>query len=97
MGYHLRDDNDLRLSQFILDSWTSFARSYNPSPDRAFLKARGYTNTTLEFDQTGEWSPVTKSNTGALAMRLLQWGCKQVDFRDVEQCAALDWPLDYYV
>ncbi|TVY89163.1 Bile salt-activated lipase [Lachnellula willkommii] len=97
MGYHLRDDNDLRFSQFILDSWTSFARTYNPNPDRAFLKARGFTNTTMELDQAGEWSPITKSSTGALAMRQLQWGSKQVDFRDVEQCAALGWPLDYYV
>ena len=97
MGYHLRDDNDLRFSQFILDSWTSFARTYNPNPDRAFLKARGFINTTMELDQAGEWSPITKSTTGALAMRQLQWGSKQIDFRDVEQCAALGWPLDYYV
>jgi len=96
MGYNLRDDNDLRFSQFILDSWTSFARSYNPNPDQAFLKARGYTNTTLELDQAGEWSPVTKSNNGALSMRQLQWHGQQIDFRDVEQCAALGWPLDYY-
>jgi hypothetical protein len=37
MGYHLRDGNDLPFSQFILDPWSSFARSYNPNPDRGFL------------------------------------------------------------
>lgn len=97
MGYYLRDDNDLPFSQFILDSWTSFARTYNPNPDPAFLKARGYTNTSMELERAGEWSPVTKSNVGKLAMRQLQWPSKQVDFRDVEQCEALGWPLEYYV
>jgi carboxylesterase type B len=94
MGYHLRDDNDLRFSQFILDSWTSFAWNYDPNPDPALLKARGYTNTSMELEAAGEWAPVS---TEGMAMRQLQWSSKQVQFRDVEQCAALGWPLDYYV
>ena len=93
MGYPLRDDNDLPFSQFILDSWASFARTYNPNPDRGFLTARGYTNTSMELDVAGEWTPVTKDS---LTMRELQWPSLQSGFRDVEQCALLGWPLDYF-
>ncbi|CZR68152.1 probable cholinesterase [Phialocephala subalpina] len=91
-GLPLRDWNDLSFSQFILDSWASFARSHNPNPDPGLLKARGYTNTTMEIETAGLWQPVKK---GA-EMRELEWRSKQVAFRDVEQCAALGWPLTYY-
>jgi carboxylesterase type B len=93
MGLPLRDSNDLPFSQFILDSWASFARTYNPNPDRTFLKARGYVNTSMELNVAGDWRPV---KYGAWSMRALQWPSQQVGFRDVEQCAALGWPLDYY-
>ncbi|KAH6715868.1 cholinesterase [Leptodontidium sp. MPI-SDFR-AT-0119] len=92
-GLPFRDENDLPFSQFILDSWASFARSYNPNPNKGLLKARGYTNTLKELEMAGEWKPV---RTGGQDMRQLQWPSKQVDFRDVEQCEALGWPLDYY-
>lgn len=88
-----RDENDLKFAQFTLDTWASFARSYNPNPDKGYLKARGYANTLAELESAGLWEPVTK---GKYTMRELQWPSKQVGFRDVEQCAALGWPLDYY-
>ena len=92
-GLPLRDDNDLPFSQFVLDSWTSFARSGNPNPDRAFLKARRYVNTTWALEAAGEWLPVAYGNW---TMRGLQWPSQQIPFRDVEQCGVLGWPLDYY-
>ncbi|KAE8445400.1 hypothetical protein EG329_013413 [Mollisiaceae sp. DMI_Dod_QoI] len=88
----LRDWNDLTFQQFILDSWSSFARSYNPNPDPALLTARGYTNTTLEIQMAGLWEPVKAGSE----LRELEWPSKQMAFRDVEQCAALGWPLTYY-
>ncbi|KAN0105826.1 cholinesterase [Hyaloscypha variabilis] len=92
-GLPLRDDNDLPFSQFVLDSWVSFARSGDPNPDRSFLKARGYVNTSWALEAAGEWMPVEDGNW---TMRELQWPSKQVGFRDVEQCSVLGWPLDYY-
>ncbi|KAK2629552.1 hypothetical protein QTJ16_000372 [Diplocarpon rosae] len=89
-----RDANDIPFSQFVLDAWTSFARTYNPNPDRAFLEARGFRGTINELDVAGEWMPVGDGR--GLAMRELQWPSKQVGFRDVAQCAALGWPLDGY-
>ncbi|KAH6672076.1 cholinesterase [Halenospora varia] len=97
MGNPFRDDNDLPFSQFALDSWTSFARTYNPNPDPAFLKARGYTNTTLHIERAGQWPPLSKNAQGQYMMQELQWPSTRVAFRDVEQCAALGWPLDLYV
>ncbi|TAQ85351.1 hypothetical protein B7494_g6314 [Chlorociboria aeruginascens] len=94
MGNPIRDEHDIPFEQFIVDSWTSFARTYNPNPDRALLKARGYTNTTLELDLAGTWLPVSK---GGLEMRQLQWPSKQIGFQYVEQCATLGFPIDYYL
>ncbi|KAF4628794.1 hypothetical protein G7Y89_g9357 [Cudoniella acicularis] len=97
MGYPLRDENDLPFEQFILDSWTSFARSYNPNPDKGLLKARGYNYTSLQLEIAGQWAPISKSDIVRFPMRQLQWPSKQAAFRDVDQCAALGWPLDLYV
>jgi carboxylesterase type B len=96
MEYPLRDDNDLSFAQVILDSWVSFARSYNPNPDMRYLRARGYASTINHLKEAGEWKPLDKRGTGGLSMRQLQWPSKQVPFRDVEQCAALGWPLEFY-
>ncbi|KAJ6005510.1 hypothetical protein N7451_003454, partial [Penicillium sp. IBT 35674x] len=40
VGLPLRDDYDLPFEQYVLDSWASFARSADPTPDSQFLKAR---------------------------------------------------------
>ncbi|KAI9050625.1 hypothetical protein LZ554_005784 [Drepanopeziza brunnea f. sp. 'monogermtubi'] len=89
----MRDENDLPFMQFVVDAWTSFARTYNPNPDKGFLEARGYTNTSRQLEMAGEWMPVSKD--GGLEMRSLQWPSSQAGFRDLEQCAELGWPLDY--
>ncbi len=95
MGLPLRDENDLPFTQFVMDSWASFARSYDPNPDRGYLEARGYVNTTKELEIARKWEPVRLGDDGK-QMRELQWPSKQVGFRDVEQCKMLGWPLDYY-
>jgi carboxylesterase type B len=94
LGYHLRDENDLPFSQFALDSWTSFARTWNPNPDPGYLKARSYSNTLKEIETAGLWLPVDKTN---LQLRELEWPSKHIPFRDVEQCALLGWPIDYFI
>ena len=94
MGNPLRDENDLLFEQFVLDSWASFARTFDPNPDKAFLQARGYVNTLAEMQKVGEWMPVSKDN---LMLRQLEWPSKSIAFRDIEQCKLLGWPIDYFV
>ncbi|KAE9366345.1 hypothetical protein N431DRAFT_472891 [Stipitochalara longipes BDJ] len=54
----LRDDDNLQFEQFIVDSWASFLRTYNPNPDSKSLAARGHINTSAELSMAGLWKPV---------------------------------------
>lgn len=89
----LRDDYDLPFEQLVVDTWSSFARTFDPNPDPEYLKARGYSNTTQVIEQEGEWSPATKGN---LTLRALAWPPYQDKFRESDQCAGIDLPLTYY-
>ncbi|KUM64196.1 hypothetical protein ACN42_g2899 [Penicillium freii] len=91
-GLPFRDEFDLPFGQYVLDSWASFARAAKPTPDLAFLKARGYDNTTREIELTGIWEPFGKESQ----LRLLQWPSKMRDLDELEQCRALKLSLDYF-
>lgn len=91
-GLPFRDEFDLPYGQYVLDSWASFARVARPTPDLAFLKARGYVNTTREIEATGSWEPFGKESQ----LRLLQWPSGMRDLDELEQCRALELPLDYF-
>ncbi|GME47041.1 carboxylesterase from carbohydrate esterase [Neofusicoccum parvum] len=41
-GLPLRDEGDVPFAQHVLDAWTAFARTGDPNPDAAWLRARGY-------------------------------------------------------
>ena len=88
-----RDENDIPFSQFIVDSWTSFARTHNPNPDIDYLTARGYTNTINEIQMAGVWEPL---NTSQPSYRQLQWPSAQMPLNEGPQCQALGFSLDYY-
>jgi len=92
-GLPFRDEFDLPFAQSVLDSWASFARTANPTPNLGYLKARGYTNTTREVELTGPWTPFRR---GDYRLRRLQWPSVMVDLDEVEQCRALQLPLGYY-
>lgn len=94
IGLPFRDSNDLPFEQFVVDTWSSFARTNNPNPDWRYLQARGYTNTMRELERAGKWAPVTKDDQ---SLRRLQWPSSQVTFDEEEQCDALGLPLDYYI
>jgi carboxylesterase type B len=94
MGYPLRDENDLSFEQFVLDSWASFARTFDPNPEKGFLQARSYADTLTEMEKAGKWLPVNKDN---LMLRELEWPSRSIPFRDIEQCKLLGWPIDYFV
>ncbi|KAI9693000.1 MAG: hypothetical protein M1822_004995 [Bathelium mastoideum] len=92
-GQPERDENDIPFSQFIVDMWTSFARTHNPNPDLAYLLARGYNNTINELRTAGVWEPL---NTTQPSYRQLQWPSTQMPLNERAQCKALGFPLDYY-
>lgn len=92
-GLPERDGDDLPFEQLTLDSFTSFVRTYDPNPDRGFLEARRYTNTSEELERAGAWQPATKGN---LTLRALTWESYQDSFRELPQCEALGLPLTYW-
>lgn len=92
-GLPERDENDLPFEQLTVDSFTSFVRTYDPNPDRGFLEARRYTNTSDELDRAGAWRPATK---GDLTLRALTWESYQDSYRESQQCEVLGLPLTYW-
>ncbi len=80
----------------MLDSFASFARTYDPNPDPAFLVARGYASTLKELQSSGRWVPVTKDDGGAGSMRVLAWPTEQGPFREEKQCEALGLNVTSY-
>ncbi|KAI1265181.1 cholinesterase [Xylariaceae sp. FL1019] len=94
MGLPLRDEFDLRFEQFVVDTFGSFARTYDPNPDLEYLRARGYVSTIEEAERSGAWEAVSgKSKT----TRVLQWPVYQAEFSESGQCDALELGLDYYL
>ena len=92
-GLPQRDEDDIPFSQFIMDSWTSFARTQNPNPDVDYLMARGYNSTIHEIQMAGVWESL---NTSLPSYRQLQWPSAQMSLSEGPQCEALGFPLDYY-
>ncbi|PPR03313.1 hypothetical protein CVT26_007787 [Gymnopilus dilepis] len=89
-----RDPNDLIMSQVAVDMWSSFARTFNPTPSPAFLTARGYINTTEALRVAGQWDPVTPESTKPL--RFLDIPLSLSSFLEEEQCALLAIPFNFY-
>ncbi|KAK3115632.1 hypothetical protein LTR53_004839 [Teratosphaeriaceae sp. CCFEE 6253] len=96
-GLPARDEYDIPMSQFTVDTWSSFARTYDPNPDLAYLRARGFPNTTAEIERSGSrWTPVTE---GDLTLRLMQYPSVEEDFGIYDgraECQALGFPINYY-
>lgn len=93
-GLPLRDERDLAFEQFVLDVLASFARTFDPNPEDAFLAARGYESTALALKETGRWEAAVK---GDLKLRALEPVSGMEMFRDAEQCEWLELGLDYYL
>lgn len=89
-----RDQNDIPFSQFIVDTWSAFARTGNPTPDAAFLNARGFTNTSMYVTKGGKWDPVGEGNK--TPVRILDVDVRNEGWREVEQCDVLGQGLEYY-
>ncbi|KAK1992645.1 carboxylesterase [Colletotrichum falcatum] len=95
-GNLLRDEYDLPWEQYLLDAFTSFARTYDPNPEKGFLKARGF-ESTMRAQEQSPWEPAVK---GEMKMRRIDWPVERHmmrDFKDLEQCKFLGLPLEYYI
>ncbi|OLN81458.1 Para-nitrobenzyl esterase 4 [Colletotrichum chlorophyti] len=95
-GLPLRDENDLPWEQYLVDTFTSFARTYSPNPDEDFLRARGFKSTLRAQEKSGLWKPSVR---GDMRMRSIDWPVEEDmmrDFKDIDQCKWLKLPLDYY-
>lgn len=88
-----RDSADLYFMQLVVDYWTSFVRTFDPNPERAFLQARGYSRSLTEVKRSGLWGKVTKTEN---TLRRLDFPSKKDDFQEIEQCEILELPLTFY-
>lgn len=82
--------------QMSLDTWTSFARTFNPNPDPAFLRARGFAASEANFAKQSKWDPVSKSNTNGQPLRILEFPSKMDGFREQEQCDFMGFSLNHF-
>lgn len=93
-GVSIRDQDDIRFSQFVVDSWTAFARRGVPVPERGYLEARGFVNTTALVNKARTWKPVGSGKGREL--KILDIESRSEGWREVEQCEALGLGLGYY-
>jgi hypothetical protein len=89
-----RDDRDVPFSQFVIDTWASFARTTNPTPSLDYLSARNYANTTMLVKAGGGWNPL---NSAKPMLKALDWVGTQIPFKEGPQCKSLGYPLDYFL
>ncbi|THH00985.1 hypothetical protein EW026_g1621 [Hermanssonia centrifuga] len=92
----LRDDKDLPFMQMQLDTWTSFARTFNPNPEPAFLDVRGYTASAKQLSAQEEWVAVSKSNINTKPLRQLEWPSFMTEFKEQSQCSFLNFSLNSF-
>jgi carboxylesterase type B len=93
----VRDPEDLWSVQLTTSYFASFIRNYDPNPDLRYLDQRGYDKVTEGVKKYGQWKEVDASKESGDEIRLLDWPSKSAGFQDVEQCAWLGYPLDYYL
>lgn len=95
-----RDGLDIPMSQMTVDHWAAFARTYDPNPDPAFLRARGFTNTSSAIESSGSsWESIDPSDIGNLTLRVFQWPTYQAPFdifSSMDKCQAFGFGYDFY-
>jgi hypothetical protein len=89
-----RDEHDVPFSQYIVDTWTSFARTGDPTPSKDFLSARGFGNTSLYVERAGAWDPVGAENEKPI--RVFDIAVRNEAWRELAQCDALKTGLEFY-
>ena len=96
-GLPPRDEYDIPMSQFTVDTWSSFARTHDPTPQLSFLQARGFVNTTAEILRSSQ--PWEQVRDGKRTLRLMQYPSLEEPFGVYDgqvECRALGFGVDYY-
>lgn len=88
-----RDEDDIPFTQYIVDTWTAFAREKDPNPRADFLHARDFANTSAVIKRTATWKPVSAAKP---LSRILDLEVKDEVLRETAQCDVLGYPLNYY-
>lgn len=93
----IREPEDLWSAQLITSYFAAFVRTGDPNPDTRYLNARRYTQVLEGVKKFGQWDRVGALQSQGAELRLLDWPSRSTAFIDVEQCAWLGYPLDYYL
>lgn len=90
-----RDAEDLVFTQYVLDMWTAFGRTFDPNPDVAWLRARGHTSTIEQIALSGTWEAVLPSSITPLMVLNGKLSGAQ-GWVETDQCTFVGFPLDYF-
>ncbi|EWC45452.1 hypothetical protein DRE_00851 [Drechslerella stenobrocha 248] len=90
----LRDANDLYTIQLSSAYFAEFIKEGTPNPPTRYLTVRGYDKSLAAIQGTGRWGEV-RGKSGPIL--LIDYPAKKSTYVDVEQCAWLGYPLDYYL
>lgn len=93
----IREPEDLYSVQLASSYFASFVRSGDPNPSLQYLDQRGYGKVIEGVKTFGQWTEVDSNKKAGGEVRLLDWPSKSAGYVDVEQCAWLGYPLDYYL
>ncbi|KAF2847030.1 alpha/beta-hydrolase [Plenodomus tracheiphilus IPT5] len=88
-----RDERDIPFSQYVIDTWTAFARTGTPNAEKGFWESRGFVNSTGFAREAGMWRALGQ---GEKRVRVLGTEVRDGGFREVEQCEVLGLGLEYY-
>ncbi|KAK6544862.1 hypothetical protein TWF694_001542 [Orbilia ellipsospora] len=90
----LRDANDLYTIQLSSGYFAEFIKAGTPNIPSRYLTVRGYDKTSSAVAGTGRWSEV-RGKSGPIM--LIDYPSTVSPYVDVEQCAWLGYPIDYYL
>ncbi|KAF3941834.1 Cholinesterase [Dactylella cylindrospora] len=90
----LRDENDLSTIQLSSGYFAEFIKKGTPNIPTRYLTARGYHVSLVGVELSGRWSEV-RGKSGPIM--LIDFPARSSSYVDVEQCAWLGYPLDYYL
>ncbi|RAR05633.1 acetylcholinesterase precursor [Stemphylium lycopersici] len=93
----IREPEDLWSEQLTTSYFAAFVRGGDPNPSLSYLDVRGYEKEIEGVKRFGPWKEVDATKEMGDEVRFLDWPSKSVGYQDVEQCAWLGYPLDYYL
>ncbi|KAK4143353.1 Carboxylesterase family-domain-containing protein [Dichotomopilus funicola] len=89
-----RDPADTKATQLITGFFASFAKTGDPNPPEAYLRARGYSEALANHRESGPWRPVSSE---AGPGKSLDYPARTISLPDRAQCAWLKYPITYYL